>query len=148
MNMYGMGKLEMFAIYMDITTGDTLFTERYVEEFEPEMPGILFSEAVEMAQQVLDSVGVSATILGGEMYFGSEMYNNDGPDGEDYGFNGTSLSSRMGELRLNSSSLGLPMVLGEHEPFVKAHDKPKGNIPIKKVACAQGINPKRGMSKS
>ena len=115
MNMYGMGKLEMFAIYMDITTGDTLFTERYVEEFEPEMPGILFSEAVEMAQQVLDSVGVSATILGGEMYFGSEMYNNDGPDGEDYGFNGTSLSSRMGELRLNSSSLGLPMVLGEHE---------------------------------
>ena len=28
--------------------------------------GILFSEAVEMAQQALDSVGVSATILGGE----------------------------------------------------------------------------------
>ena len=77
--------------------------------------GILFSEAVEMAQQALDSVGVSATILGGEMYFGSEMYYDDGPDGEEYEFNGTSLSSRMGELRVNSSSLSLPMVLGEHE---------------------------------
>ena len=103
MNMYGMGKLEMFAIYMDITTGDTLFTERYVEEFEPEMPGILFSEAVEFAQQALDSVGVSATILGGETYFSSNVVGcGAGPE-----------SGVCGEYRLREA--GPALVMGEHE---------------------------------
>ena len=66
LDMYGQGMLEGYSVYMDIVTGDTLFTERYGEGFEPEMPGILFSEAVEMAQEALDSLGIEAVMLGGE----------------------------------------------------------------------------------
>jgi len=65
-DMEGWTEISEYSVYMDITTGDTLFTERYVEEFEPEMPGMLFSEAVEMAQEALDSLGIEAVMLGGE----------------------------------------------------------------------------------
>ncbi len=80
---------EKYVIYLDIATGDTVFTERYVEDIGIEPNGIVFSDAVSIAQQALDSMGVSAVIMGGGTFYGpgDDDYGDDGyDDGHDDGY--------------------------------------------------------------
>ena len=60
-DMEGWTEMAEYTIYMDMTTGDTLLTEwAYPEEESYEPEGILFSEAVGMAQAMLDSMDIGA----------------------------------------------------------------------------------------
>ena len=83
-DMYGNVKAEEYVIYLDVVTGDTVYTERYTVDFEEfiEPEGLVFSDAVYLAQQALDSMGVSATIMGGSTYYGYGNHDN-GEDGYD-----------------------------------------------------------------
>ena len=70
--------------YMDMTTGDTLLTEwAYPEEESYEPEGILFSSCG-MAQAMLDSMDIGATILGGETFYGMVSGEDDYKDEDDY----------------------------------------------------------------
>ena len=83
-DMEGWTEMAEYTIYMDMTTGDTLLTEwAYPEEESYEPEGILFSEAVGMAQAMLDSMDIGATILGGETFYGMGSGEDDYKDEED-----------------------------------------------------------------
>ena len=61
------------------------WTEWYYPEEEPYEPqGIVFSEAVEMAQAMLDSMDIDAAILGGETFYGMGNGDGEGKEEDDY----------------------------------------------------------------
>ena len=124
MNSMGEVMAEEYTIYMDISSGDTLFTERtrIVDEqpHEPEPQSIVFSDAVSIAQQALDSMGVSAVIMGGGTFYGpgDDGYGDDGHD-DGYGDDGYPSDSTMWSGGSTPSFTGLSsqfrLVGTEHE---------------------------------
>ena len=103
-----------YTIYMDMTTGDTLLTEwAYPEEESYEPEGILFSEAVGMAQAMLDSMDIGATILGGETFYGMGSGEDDYKDEDGY----KDEDDYKDEERLffGDKNRGPSLVMGEHE---------------------------------
>ena len=129
---------EEFVIYLDIATGDTIFTERYVEDLTPEPNGIVFSDAVYLAQQALDSMGVSAMIMGGGTYYGSEDddygdddYGDDDYGDDDYGDDGYSSNSTMWSGGRTPNFTGLSsqfrLVGTEHEDDSLGHGSGPGD---------------------
>ena len=107
-DMEGWTEMAEYSIYMDIATGDTLLTEWYYPEEEPYEPqGIVFSEAVEMAQAMLDSMDIDAAILGGETFYGMGNGDGEGKEEDDY--------KEEDRLFFGDMNRGPSIVMGEHE---------------------------------
>jgi hypothetical protein len=107
-DMEGWTEMAEYSVYMDMTTGDTLFTEWYYPEEEPYEPqGIVFSEAVEMAQAMLDSMEMDAIILGGETFYGMGNGDGEGKEEDDY--------KEEDRLFFGDMNRGPSIVMGEHE---------------------------------
>jgi hypothetical protein len=107
-DMEGWTEMAEYSVYMDVTTGDTLFTEWYYPEEEPYEPqGIVFSEAVEMAQAMLDSMDIDAAILGGETFYGMGGGDGEGKEEDDY--------KEEDRLFFGDMNRGPSLVMSEHE---------------------------------
>ena len=74
---------------------------------------IVFSEAVALAQEVLDSLGIEAVMLGGETYYDSFMDDSEYAEGEEFGFEDRSMGLRA--TGSAASVFGRPLAMSEHE---------------------------------
>ena len=76
--------------------------------FAQEKPdSLVFSEAVEMAQAMLDSMDIDAAILGGETFYGMGNGDGEGKEEDDY--------REEDRLFFGDMNRGPSIVMGEHE---------------------------------